>query len=188
MEEQVKEVKKITKTRKTTKKATPKKDLVKKNELKKKSREIEVEVMNVTDGAVYYRDREGNELDIEYTGDTEVVSLKFLEKAKRDILEKLYVTIVDVYDEDYTVEDVISYLGLNKLYCEKNLTLEVIDDILINSTSDEFEALLKRSNKGLVVRLCERAARLASEKKFDSVTKRTILEDFTGNKYIFNAY
>ena len=78
MEEQVKETKKVTKTKKTTKKATPKKAINIKNELKKKSKEIEVEVMNINDGAVYYRDKEGNELDIEYTGDTDVVSLKFL--------------------------------------------------------------------------------------------------------------
>ncbi len=57
MEEQVKETKKVTKTKKTTKKATPKKAINIKNELKKKSKEIEVEVMNINDGAVYYRDK-----------------------------------------------------------------------------------------------------------------------------------
>ena len=86
--EEVKETKKVNK--KITKKETKvKKSISIKNELKKKSKEIEVEVMNITDGSIYYRDKEGNELEIEYTGDTDVVSLKFLEniKTRRDLLE-----------------------------------------------------------------------------------------------------
>lgn len=190
MEEQVKETKKVTKTKKTTKKATTKKTINIKNELKKKSKEIEVEVMNITDGTVYYRDKEGNELDIEYTGDTDVVSLKFLEsiKTRRDMLEKLYVSICDVYDDDYTVEDIISYLGLTDLYSKIQLNLDSIDDALENSSIEEFEELLKQSNNVMIARLCERAARLAKENRFDSNYKRMMLEEITGNPYIFKAY
>lgn len=184
--EEVKETKKVAKT----KRSTPKKSISIKNELKKKSKEIEIEVMNITDGSVYYRDKEGNELDIEYTGDTDVVSLKFLEniKTRRDLLEKLYVSICDVYDEDYTVEDIVSYLGLTDLYSKIQLNLEGIDEVLENSSIDEFESLLKESNNVMVARLCERAAKLAKENRFDSNYKRMMLEEITGNQYIFRAY
>ena len=188
MEEQVKETKKVTK--KSTKKATPKKTINIKNELKKKSKEIEVEVMNITDGAIYYRDKEGNELDIEYAGDTDVVSLKFLEsiKTRRDILEKLYISICDVYDDDYTVGDIISYLGLTDLYSKIQLNIESIDDLLENSSIEEFDTLLKQSSNILIARLCERAVRLVNENRFDSNHKRMMLEEVTGNPYIFRAY
>ena len=185
--EEVKETKKVAKTKKETK---VKKSISIKNELKKKSKEIEVEVMNITDGSIYYREKEGNELDIEYTGDTDVVSLKFLEniKTRRDMLEKLYVSICDVYDEDYTVEDIVSYLGLTDLYSKIQLNLEGVDEVLENSSIEEFESLLKESNNVMVARLCERAAKLAKENRFDSNYKRMMLEEITGNQYIFRAY
>lgn len=104
------------------------------------------------------------------------------------MLEKLCVSICDVYDDDYTVEDIISYLGLTDLYSKIQLNLESIDDVLENSSIEEFEELLKQSNNVMIARLCERAARLAKENRFDSNYKRMMLEEITGNPYIFKAY
>ena len=187
MEEQVKETKKVTKAKKTNRNITPKKTINIKNELKKNAKNIEVEVMNITGGAIFYN-LKGEILDIEYPGDTEVVSLSFLDSIKRKgLLNTLDISVVDVYDDAYTVEDVIMYLGISKLYELCDMKLDSIDELLEDTDSKEFEEILKSADDVVVRRLCQRAARLAKENKFDSNNKRVILEELTGNKYIFKS-
>lgn len=186
MEEVKKETKKVTK--KTTKKETKKVTNIK-NELKKNSKEIEVEIMNITNGGAYYRSNNGNEIDIDYPGDTIIVSLKDLEdvKTKRAMLEKMYISICEVFSDDYTVDDILKYLNLDKFYKDNHMTLDSIDEFLEESNITEFERILKSSEKAVVRRFAERAVRLVNEGKFGNVYKRECLQQIVCDENLFGT-
>lgn len=146
----------------------------------KKRKSLEVEIMSLSTGTVVYEcpktrykfalgkvgARESLELDV----------LTTLVNRSRNIFENHLITIVDFEDEDYTVEDLITYLGLQDIYTDiENTDVDYIAEIL-KLDNDEFEELInKKGNDSLVEKVAERAVYLYKQKKFDSHTKQRLL-------------
>lgn len=146
----------------------------------KKRKSLEVEIMSLSTGTIVYEcpktrykfalskvgARESLELDV----------LTTLVNRSRDFFENHLITIVDFEDEDFTVEDLITYLGLQDIYTDiENTDVDYIADILSLDNS-EFERIInKEGNNSLVEKVAERAVYLYKQKKFDSHTKQRIL-------------
>lgn len=162
---------------------------VNKKELRQRAKEIEVEVLNMTNGEFFYKCKKTlEELSLAEKGDSDVVSLDFLLTMKnqhRSLLERLDLVVVDCYG-DYELSDVLDYLGLNKIYEYENLDIDFIDNAINNMDSSEFEDLVNNSNIGLVVKIAERGIQLAKENKFDSNFKRSVLARRFGKDDLFD--
>lgn len=146
----------------------------------KKRKSLEVEIMSLSTGTIVYEcpktrykfalskvgARESLELDV----------LTTLVNRSRDFFENHLITIVDFEDEDFTVEDLITYLGLQDIYTDiENTDVDYIANIL-NLDNNEFERIINREgNNSLVEKVAERAVYLYKQKKFDSHTKQRIL-------------
>lgn len=102
-------------------------------------------------------------------------------------MRKLFLSIVDIYSDEYELKDVLDILDLTKIYNDKVLTLDYLDEVLENSTVDEFVGILENESPELAKRLCQRAVYLAHLNEFDSMGKRSAIESKFNNAYIFKS-
>ncbi|MEE0618214.1 MAG: DUF4214 domain-containing protein, partial [Intestinibacter bartlettii] len=92
-----------------------------------------------------------------------------------------------IYSDEYELKDVLDILDLTKIYNDKVLTLDYLDEVLENSTVDEFVGILENESPELAKRLCQRAVYLAHLNEFDSMGKRSAIESKFNNAYIFKS-
>lgn len=155
--------------------------------LKKNASNIDIEIMNLTNGSFNYVNGYDS-IRIEYPGETAIVGLDLLIKMKNSpSLNKLFISVVDVYSDEYTVENILDILDLLKITKGEAITLEYLDGLLNDTNVDEFEKIINEYPTPLVKRLCERAIYLASVNGFDSTGKRTIIEKAFHNSYLFKS-
>lgn len=161
---------------------------VTKKELRQNAKEIEVEVVNMTNGEFFYKCKKTHEeLNLMEKGDSEVVGLDFLLTMKnnhRNLLERLDIVLIDVYG-DYELSEILNYLGLDKIYGFERLDVDFIENAINDMEVDEFEKVINESHIGLVVKIAERGIQLAKENKFDSYSKRQILARKFGKDDLF---
>lgn len=159
-------------------------------ELRIKKNEIEVEILNIHSGGVSCRDRNGRILfDFDSYGEREFVVLADLyEVATRykGFFEKHQITIIDVDSLEYTIEDIIEYLGLNELYDEiENYDTDYISQILTLKYGD-FEKFITSANIELVRAVASRAVSLFKVNKFDSRLKEKLIANRLGREDLFD--
>lgn len=178
-----------TKEEKIAKKATQR-DI--RNELKKKKLEIEVEVMNLTNGEVFYTPN-SNEVpyfELNGIGDKEFVELDKLYKVAskhKAYFKNHCITIVDLDDMDYTVDDILDFLGIKNLYDNiENYDSDYIDYILNELDFDEFEDVVNNNSIELAQRLTERAVHLHKNDELDSSNKKKFLANKVNMPDLFN--
>ena len=132
-EETVTEVEEKPKKTTRTRKSTAKKEEVKSRatinkELRAKAKDIDVEVESLVKGDVFYVSKKSGEiLDIGEIGEREIISLDLLldiSKKGKKLLNKYVISLVDVYSDDYTLDDILELLDLKELY--------VLDEMTIN--------------------------------------------------------
>ena len=154
-------------------------------EIKKNVKDIDIEIMKISGGSFYYE--KGNDIiEMQEPGETKIVSLDVLLGMKRDFLEKLFISIIDCLD-DYELEDVLTVLNISETYKHIILTLDGMDDFLMNSSPDDFDEKIRKMPDNLIYRLVERALKLDKQNQFDSYTKRKSLETRLNNPYLFKA-
>lgn len=167
-------------------------------------RDTEVLIMNNTQGNFFYRCPKTNtEIDMSEFGDTEVVTLELLEAMKnkgKKLLKNFFVIIVDVYpeaelEEEINISDVLLYLGLDDLYKpiseeleyeEEIYSEEFFDNLIINKDRDDFNKLVDKFNKQLLVQLAKRSVHLYEIGEFDSRYKMDKLQEKLGIKDLFS--
>lgn len=158
-------------------------------DLRKRARDIEVEVLNMTNGEFFYKCRKTKEeLNLMERGNSDIVTLDFLLNMKnqhRALLERLDLVIIDVYD-DFELSDILEYLGLSKIYEDEKYDVDYIEDAINNMDSEEFSNLVQNANIGLVVKIAERGIQLAKEGGFDSFFKRSCVAKRLGKEDIFD--
>lgn len=198
-----KTVKKETIKKETTKKEETKvEEVVEKVEVKKpltlgelrrklKNKSIDVEIMNIAGGEVFYRcPKTHSEITLESVGDTETVDLDFLMTMKnrhKGLFTRYIIAIVDVYDDEITIEDIITYLGIGDLYKEaERLDANYIEDLILNTDAIEFSEIIDRLNIALVHRIGERALDLFKNGQFDSRYKCDSIERKLQMKDLFD--
>lgn len=166
-------------------------------------RDTEVMIMNNTQGGFFYRcPKTHMEINMSDFGDTEVVTIELLEAMKnraKKLFKNYCIIIVDVYpDEELEGEieivDVLNYLGIADLYETINNELEYdgeiystefFDNLIINKSKDEFNRLVKKMNKRLLIQLTHRAVILYQSGKFDSRYKMEEIQEKLGLEDLF---
>lgn len=191
MEEGVVEKPKAKKT--TTKKKTTKPQPKKKTkaELRKILKDSEAVIVNNFGVKLRYEDNNGFELELLSYGDTDVVEIEELRKMhvkKKAFFNNYWILITDVIcdDESVTLEDVYEYIGITKLYKEfENPNNEFFEDLLIDSSLDEFKNVLNHMNKELITQLFVRATELYKQQEFRDSLKIMSLEEKVGREDCF---
>lgn len=189
-EEEVVEKPKAKKTI-TKKKAKPQPKKKTKAELRKILKDSEAVIVNNFGVKLRYEDNNGFELELLSYGDTDVVEIEELRKMhvkKKAFFNNYWILITDVIcdDESVTLEDVYEYIGITKLYKEfENPNNEFFEDLLIDSSLDEFKNVLNHMNKELITQLFVRATELYKQQEFRDSLKIMSLEEKVGREDCF---
>lgn len=152
-----------------------------KKEFKSKQHEIEVEILNLNSCATSCRGRDGRLIfKFNKSGDREFISLAdLLEVANRHkgFFEKHLIAIIDIDNDEYELEDIITYLNLDEIYQEneiENYDTDYIGQILKMDTK-KFKRLIEDADVKLVKTIAGRAVELFRNGKFDSRIKEEVL-------------
>lgn len=184
------EEKEVVKEKKTsTRKATKSRATINK-ELRMKAKDIDVEVESLVNGDVFYESRKTGEiLEINEIGGKEIISLDLLldiNKRCKKLLRNLVISIVDIYTDDYKVEDILELLDLKDIYILETMNLESVDDfILSNNISELEENFNKIENQNIKDRFIERSVSLYRDGLLDSDAKKRIFEVSYGSEYLY---
>ena len=148
-----------------------------KKEFRSKQYEIEVEILNLNSCATSCRGRYGRLIfEFNKSGDREFISLADLSEVAnryKGFFEKHLIAIIDVDDEEYDLEDIITYLNLDEIYQEneiENYDTDYIGQIL-KMDAKKFKRLVEDANTELVKTIASRAVELFKNGKFDSRIK-----------------
>ena len=152
-----------------------------KKEFRSKQYEIEVEILNLNSCATSCRGRDGRLIfEFNKSGDREFVSLAdLLEVANRykGYFEKHLIAIIDIDNDEYDLEDIITYLNLDEIYQEneiENYDTDYIGQIL-KMDAKKFKRLVEDVDINLVKTIAGRAVELFRNGKFDSRIKEEVL-------------
>ena len=152
-----------------------------KKEFKSKQHEIEVEVLNLNSCATSCRGRDGRLIfKFNKSGDREFISLAdLLEVANRHkgFFEKHLIAIIDIDNDEYDLEDIITYLNLDEIYQEneiENYDTDYVGQIL-KMDAKKFKRLVEDADIKLVKTIAGRAVELFRNGKFDSRIKEEVL-------------
>ena len=125
---------------------------------KKMDLDIEVLVQNNRRGILNYNDGRGALIELQEYGDEEYVSMRTLKSLStgrnKNLLRTLSLIIVDVIDEEATLEDVLAELRLTKYYdkakkdmdTEDDLNVDVMDEFLEGASLDDIKRIMKNKN------------------------------------------
>ncbi|MCP3925545.1 MAG: hypothetical protein GY714_23495 [Desulfobacterales bacterium] len=163
------------------------------NKRKKIDKDLDILIMNNVGGDWVYQEKGigGGYWNIAQFGDTEIMTVQQLQRMKASEpahLMKLWVVLVDVYsdDEDITIDDVIKFLGLDKLY-NQEIKPNQIDDIILNTTDFyQFNNMLDKISSDMLRRVIDRAVMLYKEGRFNDPTKMEVFKKKMGNELIFD--
>ena len=120
--------------------------------------DIEVLVQNNRRGILNYNDGRGALIELQEYGDEEYVSMRTLKSLStgrnKNLLRTLSLIIVDVVDEEATLEDVLAELRLTKYYdkakkdmdTEDDLNVDVMDEFLEDASLDDIKRVMKNKN------------------------------------------
>lgn len=157
--------------------------------LKRVDRDVEVIVMkNVYGGWSYMDKATGSMYRIDSEATTEVIPMGVLMKMNSShskILGRFQIVPIDVYSDEFTVEDVIENLNLTKKYKEEVNPSEIEDFILSNENISTFSESIGKLSRAMKTRVVERAIALFKEGEFNDPTKKGILMKIADNNMIF---
>lgn len=151
-------------------------------------KDIECVVMSLCNGELVYRDRRTTRLfEFPELGDSEIMTIEELTTMKnlaRKFFKNSYITVVDVLDDEYTLEDVYNYLQIKTE--TEILSAEDMDDIILDMNIDDFRTILRnRKEGGLRQRIVERAIKLYENSEFNDYSKMRVIKEVTGLDYLF---
>lgn len=151
-------------------------------------KDVECVVMSLCNGELVYRDRRTSRLfEFPELGDSEIMTIEELSTMKnlaRKFFKNSYITVVDVLDDEYTLDDVYEYLQIKTN--TEILCAEDMDDIILDMDIDDFRTILQnRKEGGLRQRIVERAIKLYEDGEFNDYSKMKVIKDVTKLDYLF---
>lgn len=158
----------------------------------KKRKSLEVDIMSLSTGEIFYEcPKTRYKFNLNKLGAKESIELDILTtlaNRNRGFFEGHLITIVDFEDDEFTVDDIVEYLGLRDIYAGiENTDVDYINDILELDNNEFEEFIQKQASPALIERLAERAIYLYSRGKLDSHTKRRVLSKKLGLEDIFDV-
>lgn len=166
-----------------------KKDTQPKKEKKKITKDLEVVIMNNTNSKIFYRcPKTSSIIEMQEFGDTETLTIEQLNAMKNShkaMLEKFWIVLVDVMDEEISLEEVLEYLRIKKLYNGFIFSADALDELIKDSTYEEFQCEIKKMKNSLVLIIAQRMKVLNKEGEFGDSYKMNFLADYMGSPTIF---
>jgi hypothetical protein len=165
------------------------------------NRDTEVVVVSNCLSRFFYENPRMNiVIDLDKIGDEEYLTvgdLRTILNSNRVVLEGFKLLITDVLDGEYTLEDVLLYLGLDKKYDEfyslsrksKGDMPEVTDikNFLLKSPVSSFEKTMETINEKLRSRVIEASVVLFKAKEFGDYNKMRIIESYVHDDLFADA-
>ena len=170
-----------------SKKKTEKRDKKKANrktamrEIKKKMASIDVEIQNISDGECIYRDYRNRAIFDLMPNETKMVSLDDLLDVVsncRGYFRTYKIIIIDVVDDndEFTINDIVSYLGLDEFYIGMGLPEEDFMDILLEDKEyDEFKEIVESANEELVYAIAVSMVAKVKDEDYDERDKMRLM-------------
>lgn len=151
-------------------------------------KDVECVVMSLCNGELVYRDKRTTRLfEFPELGDSEIMTIEELTTMKnlaRGFFKKSYVTVIDVLDDEYTLEDVFNFLQIKTE--TEIFEASDMDDIILDLDIADFKRILQnRKEGGLRNRIVERAIKLYEDGEFNDYSKMKAIKDITGLDYLF---
>lgn len=184
-------------TKSTTKKTTTKNKPQQKNrrqlvmELKKQQDEIIVEITNISTMTCRYINRNGMSYFVIEPSDYAEITLgelyEVVSKAKGFFVDYSLI-LTDVFNEEYSLDDIMVYLGLDKMYKDVDgVNADFIEEILELDDSDFEDEIdkIKNKNKKLIQAIASRAIYMTKSEYEDyeiSRKKSKILSEALGRE------
>ncbi|MCY7947022.1 hypothetical protein [Bacillus atrophaeus] len=163
-------------------------------------RDVEVVIVSNTIGNFYYENPRMNmAIDLEHINDEEYVTvgdLRTILNSNRRILEGFSILITEVLSDDYTLDDVLTFLGLNNKYDEfyslsrksdKKAEVNDIKDFLLKAPVSSFEKTMKKISGSLRERVIETAITMFKLKEFGDYNKMSIIEGYVNDEIFLDA-
>lgn len=152
-------------------------------------KDIEVEIMNNINGKLFYKCPKTHQIiEMQGYGDMEVLTIEQLNAMKnshRNMLENFWIVIVDVYDDEVEIDDVLAYLRLDKLYKGIKFDSEILDGLVRETDLEEFKAIILDIQPSLVVRIAERMKVLSEAGSFGDMYKMRFISELMGQPDLF---
>lgn len=124
------------------------------NLLKKHENDINVEVLNIGIGSVLYMNKMGQTYFNLELGESEIISLGMMkEVCGRSIgfFKDFAITVTNIFledVEDVTNQDVITYLGLDRVFKDvEDYDTDFVKEFVLSSDEQEFEKELKKKGR-----------------------------------------
>lgn len=159
-----------------------------------------VVVSNVPHRFFYENPRLSIVIDLQNIGDQEYLTvgdIRTIMNSNRKIIEGFSLLITDVLDNQYTLEDVLVFLGLDKKYDDYySLTKKRIGDVvsvsdikefLLNSPVNSFEKTMEKIDDKLRARVIEQAVVLFKLKEFGDYNKMRVIEGYVHDELFADA-
>jgi hypothetical protein len=164
-------------------------------------RDVEVVVVsNVPHRFFYENPRMNQAIDLEHIGDEEYLTIgdiRAILNSSRKVLEGFSLVITEVLDNQYTLEDVLIFLGLDKKYEEYySLTgkqmgspIDVTDikEFLLNSPYNAFEKTMAKIDEKLRARVIEASVVMFKAKDFGDFNKMRVIEGYVNDELFADA-
>ena len=162
-------------------------------------KDVEVIVRNNTFYRfVYENNRIMTSFDMEKYGDEEYVTvgeLRTMVNSNRKIFEDFIILIVDILDDNYTLYDLLIYLGLEKKYDEyfsvaSDYEEQQIGDLktfITKSSADSFIGLFESMGDKLRSRVIDMSIKLFKLGKFNDYSKMQIIRKYTSDEIFLDA-
>ncbi|WP_144472827.1 hypothetical protein [Bacillus pumilus] len=164
-------------------------------------RNTEVIVVNNESGRfIYNNQRMQTALDMENHGDEEYVTvgdLRVILNSSRKVLEGFKILITEVVGDEYELEDILVYLGLDKVY-ESYFSLSPewkrgqvessdIKEFILKSNNKKFKAILETVDAKLRNKIVETSIVLFKLGEFADYQKMQSIRQFTDDDIFLDA-
>lgn len=150
---------------------------------------IQVKFINFCGGEFYYKDKRSmSEYRLSSFGESDYITMDELKRMKSQhsaILTDFSIILTEVESDDTDLEDVLKYLGLEKLYTEI-LDDEEVDNLLLdNRQIGKLQDTFNKMPNQLKDRISDRAAQLYLEDELQSINVIDIIENYKEDSEFF---
>lgn len=121
------------------------------NELKTRENDINIEILNIGIGNAKFMNKSGVtyfDLDI---GESDILSLKLVKEIatkSMSFFRDFVITISGVFPEDIDMDEILMYLGLDRVYKDiENYNSDFLRELILEEDDREFEATLDKYNR-----------------------------------------
>src|SRR5699024_2672841 len=131
-------------------------------------------------------------VDLQQSGDEEDITvgdLRVIMNSSRSTLEGFDMLITDVISDEYTVQDVIGFLGITKQYDEyysvsdkeldEGASAEDLKYFIIDTPYDTCKYNIDKINKRLKSKIAEVAVKLFKDGEFGDFNKMQLIQSYT---------